>query len=298
MTAVQYLVEQFPKNKNFSNLSKEQIDIRKNQKEYTYKDKFTCIKCGYEQPIQEFYIADKHTGRRHKTCRDCKMKADGVVEIGKFRFSKKIFSKGFRRCSVCKDTKPITEYQKNKTAFGGYSNTCKDCNYELSQKFIKSQRETIGLFHIKQYGKRKYDIVEFDENIITKLKNEIIENQKPKYFTDGKSFVTIIEFAKYIENKYGIPITTTEKRIYDGKTEEDCKISKYECRSKWSGTFKGAIKVTDTVTGEVFIFNNTTNKNLKKMFSTSAIVKGIKTGEKTTITSLSKYKNPCIIARI
>ena len=62
--------------------------------------------------------------------------------------------------------------------------------------------------------------------------------------------------AKYIENKYGIPITTTEKRIYDGKTEEDCKISKYECRSKWSGTFKGAIKVTDTVTGEVFIFNN------------------------------------------
>ena len=298
MTAVEYLIEQFPKNKNFSNLSEEQKDIRKNQKKHTYKEKFTCTKCGYELPIQEFYFADKKTGRRRRSCRDCELKAAGIVEIGKFRFSKKIFEKGFRRCSVCKNTKPITEYYQKESAFGGYSNTCKDCNYQLTQKFIKSQKKEIGLFHIKQYGKRKYDIVEFDENIITKLKNEIIENQKPKYFIDGKSFVTVAEFARYIENKYGHPITMTEKRIYDGKTEEDCKLTEYQARCKYSGTIKGKIKVTDTITGEVFEFNNTTDERLNKMFSRATITTCIKTGEKTRITSLSKYKNPCIIARI
>lgn len=296
MTTVEYLIEQFPKNKDVSNLSEEQKDIRKNQKKHTYKDKFTCIKCYYEQPIEEFYIADRKTGRRHKTCRDCKLKAEGVVEIGKFRFSKKIFAKGFRRCSVCKDTKSITEYQKNKTAFGGYSNTCRDCNYQLTKKFKKSQKEETGLFHVKQYGKRKYGIVEFDENIITKLKNEIIENKKPKYFVDGKSFVTVVEFARYIKNKYGLPISTTEKRILAGKTEEQCKLT--ESQMKSIAYTKGKIKVTDTITGEVFEFNNTTDERLNKMFSRTTVTTCIKTGEKTRITSLSKYKNPCIIARI
>lgn len=296
MTAVQYLVEQFPKNKNFSNLSKEQEDIRKNQKEYTYKEKFTCVKCGYEQPIQEFYVADKKTGRRKTSCRDCQMRAEGIVEIGKFRFSKKIFEKGFRRCSICKDTKPITEYYQKENAFGGRSHSCKNCNYQLTQKFIKSQKEEIGLFHVKQYGKRNYGIVEFDENIITKLKNEIIENQKPKYFVDGKSFVTIKEFARYIENKYGLPIGTTEKRISAGRTEEQCKLTESQMRS--IAYTQGKIKVTDTITGEVFEFNNTADERLIKMFSRATITRCIKTGEKTRITSLSKYKNPCIIARI
>ena len=298
MILTQWTIEQFPKNKNITNLSEEQKDIRKNQKKCTHKDKFTCVKCGYEQPIQEFYIADRKTGRRHKTCRDCKLRAEGVVEIGKYRFSKKIFDKGFRRCSICKDTKPITEYYEKENNFGGHSNNCKDCGYELTQKFIKSQREIIGLFHIKQYGKQKYGIVEFDENTITKLKNEIIENRKPKYFIDGKSFVTIAEFARYIENKYGLPITTTEKRILAGKTEEQCKLTEYEARCKFSGTLKGKIKVVDIVTKEEFIFESTRDIGLTKMFSSSAITKGIKTGEKTRMTSLSKYKNPCIISRI
>ena len=226
-----YLIEQFPKNKDIINLSDEQKDIRKNQKKFIYKDKFTCIKCLKEMPIKEFYVADKKTGRRKRSCRDCQMKDANIVEIGKVRFSKKILDKGFRRCCTCKNIKPINEYQTNEKTFGGHTHTCKDCNYNLSSNFIKLQREKIGLFHIKQYGKQKYGIIEFDENIITKLKNEIIESRKPKFFLDGKEFLTLADFARYILDEYGLPITMTTKRISQGKTEEQCKLSESKMRS-------------------------------------------------------------------
>jgi hypothetical protein len=58
------------------------------------------------------------------------------------------------------------------------------------------------------------------------------------------------------------------------------------------------IRVTDTVTGKVFEFKNSADKELRQMFSTSTIDNAIKTGKKTKITALSKYKNPCIITRI
>ena len=113
---------------------------------------------------------------------------------------------------------------------------------------------------------------------------------------DGLGFVTVADFARYMEEKYGLPITMTEKRISQGKTEEQCKLSESEMRS--IAYTQGKVKVTDTVTGEMIEFNNTADEKLNKMFSKSAITKGIKTGKKTRVTALSKYKNPCIIARI
>lgn len=290
-----YSIEQFPKNKDIVNLSNEQEFIRRTKKKYIYKDTFVCIKCNREQPIQEFYIADKNTGRRKKSCRDCQMKDADVIEIGKLRFAKKILDKGFRRCSVCKQIKPITDYTKSRTGYRGYSNNCYECSNKLHGKYIRKQQEEIGLFYIKQYGLTK-GISEFNDEVIKQLRLEIIENRKPKYFIDGLEFVTVRDFARYIEQKYGLPITMTEKRIADGKTEEQCKLTESKMRS--IAYTHGKVKVTDTVTGEVFEFNNTRDDGLLKMFSISAITKGIKTGEKTRITALSKYKNPCIITRI
>jgi len=136
----------------------------------------------------------------------------------------------------------------------------------------------------------------FDKATINKLRKEILEKRKPKYFIDGKEFVKVREFARYIESEYGLPISTTEKRIFEGKTEEQCKLNQTKTRS--IAHTKGKIKVTDTVTGKIFIFNNTKDVELLKMFSTSAITQGLKTGRKTKITKLSKYKNASTIERI
>jgi hypothetical protein len=290
-----YSIEQFPKNKDITNLSNEQKKIRINQKKYEYDNEITCVKCFRSQPIKEFYIKDKYTGRRSSCCRDCKMKFAGVVEIGKLRFSEEILKKGFRRCSICKDIKPLTSYKKNKNQYKGISNNCYDCQKELSKDYVQRQSKNIGDFHIKQYAKRR-NHNEFNQEIVNKLREEIIEKRKSKYFVDGKEFVTVKDFAKYIKGQYGFPTTMTEKRIARGKTEEECKISEPEMRS--IGHTKGSILVTDTVTKDVFIFKNTSDEGLKKMFSTSVITRCIKTGEKTTITSMSKYKNPCTIIRV
>lgn len=285
-----YKVEQFPKNKDIFGLSDEQKQIRKGKKKYTYEAEFTCVKCGKKQAISEFYIRDKNTGRRNKGCRDCQMKAANVIEIGKFRFAKKILGKGFRRCSVCKEIKPIMEFGKSDKSFGGHFHNCKDCNYKLSQTFIKSQREKIGLFYIKQYGKQKYGYVKFNKRIIDKLKSEILENRKPKFFVDGFEFVTVADFGRYIEDKYGVKAETVERRILVGRTEDECKLSESDMRSL--AYTMGKIVVTDTVTGQIFEFKNSSDKGLTEMFSSSAIDHAIKTGKKTRITSLSKYKNP------
>jgi hypothetical protein len=291
-----FSVEQFPKNKDYRELSEEQKLIRKNAKKYYYGEEMTCNKCHKVQSINEFYIRNKLTGRRRLSCRDCQMKSIGVLDIGAVRFSKKILEKGFRRCSVCKDIKPITEYAKDKKRYAGYTNNCKSCNSLAVSRLQIEGKVNLTDWFVKEYGKRKYNFLEFDENLITKLRNEIIENRKPKYFIDEKEFVTIAEFARYIESIYGLPITMTEKRISEGKTEEQCKLTESEMRS--ISYTKGKVKVTDSITGEVFEFNNTSDPNLRKMFSTSAITRCILTGELTKVTSLSKYKNPCTISRV
>jgi hypothetical protein len=294
---MKHSIEQYPKFKDFDNsqLNEYQIEIRNNQKKYKYGKTKTCTKCHKKLPIKEFYIKDKYTGKRSGYCRDCQMREANVLEIGKLRFADKILKKGFRRCSVCKEIKPLTEYSKSKSGYGGYSNNCYECSNRLHSEFLQKQKEIIGGFYVKQYVLSKYG-VRISDDEIENYRHEIRENRKPKYFIDDKSFITIRDFARYIERKYGNPITMTEKRIMKGKTEDECKLTESEMRSL--AYTKGKIKVTDTISGKTFDFKNTRDKRLLKMFSTSAITKAIKTGEPTRITKLSKYKNPCTIERI
>ena len=91
----------------------------------------------------------------------------------------------------------------------------------------------------------------------------------------------------------------TEKRISEGKTEEECKLTENEMRVLKSGTNKGKIKVTDCKTGQVFVFKNTKDKGLLKMFSGDTITKYIKTGEivirkREQKKGKSKYRIYCI----
>lgn len=221
-----YTIEQFPKNKDFNpeSLSKDQKKIRSYQKKYVYGETIVCRTCCKELPTKEFYIKIKSTGRRATQCRDCQMKTSGVIEIGRGRFAKKILKKGFRRCSICKDIKPLTDFKKNRTSSAGYSHNCYKCQRNLTAKFVQKQRDEIGDYHIRQYAKRRG--VDFEI-----AKTELIKKREPKYVIDGKDFFTLEQFAKYIEIAYGHPITTTTKRIATGKTVEQCKMSEFEMRS-------------------------------------------------------------------
>jgi len=295
---MKYIIEQYPKNKIFdiTKLSVHQIVVRQNTKLRIYGKEKVCKRCLFNQSINEFYIKDKETGRRSNICRDCQLKQAGVIEVGKTRFAMSIMKKGFRRCSVCKDIKPITAFTKCVNRYKGYSNNCYECSNKIHGEYIKKQSEKVGYFYVRQYGIRK-GITDFTNEIIEQLRSEIIESRMPKYFLNGNDFLTAVDFAKYIELNYNIAITTTEKRIYEGATEKECIMKEKEYRSLKSGTNKGRIKVTDVINGKVFIFNNTQDKELLKMFSGDTINKGIKS-KKSIGGKRSRYKNPCIIERI
>lgn len=294
-----YKHTQYPKFKDFhpDELSKEQNEIRSRRKQFVYGPTIKCRTCGKELPVTEYHFKDKATGRRSTQCRDCALKAQGVVEVGKTRFAMRLFEKHFRRCSVCKNIKPLTEFSNDKTRYGGYAHNCKECNAAGVAELQQKGKKEITDWYVREYGKRS-GITEFDDATISRLRQEIIEKRQPKYFLDGKEFLTIVELAEYIKDQYGLPVTMTQKRISDGKTPEECKLSENEVRS--AAYTKGKIKVTDLVTGEVFEFKNTLDKGLRKMFSTATITNCLKTGKIAGARQIktNKYPHPCKIERI
>lgn len=308
---VQYYLEQWPKNKSIDTelLSNAQLYTRAKSIASYSGELRRCKRCGIEQPITEFYFHKNRNGKKYRvhTCRDCILKADGVVEIGKTRFSMAILKKGFRRCCTCKNIKPLTEFVNTTWKYAkGKSFECYECSHNRVHDYQKLQKETVGDFYVRQYALRHYGVGELTDDEYEKYRNEILEGRKPKYFVDGLEFVTLVNFAEYIMNKYGVPITSTEARIRAGHSEDMCKLTEREFRKiaviKWNAEKRGAgdsgrIRVTDTVTGHIFIFEYTRDPGLLAMFSTSAIDRAIKTGTKTRITKLSKYINPCIIER-
>ena len=245
--------------------------------------------------ISEYYIKDSSTGRRANKCRDCSLKQQGVVEVGKTRFAGKMFEKGFRRCSVCKETKPINLYPKNKSRGCGISSNCYECCNKLHKDFMEIQTINIGDSYVKEYGKRK-GITIFDKNVIIKLRNEILESRKPIHFLDNKSFLTTRDLARYVFQKYNIPMTTTESRIGKGASEIDCTIKESEYRSL--AYSKGVIQVTDTITKKVYIFKNSSDKRLKLMACNRTVLKGINTGLPVGGYRNSVWANKILIKRI
>lgn len=311
-TNTEYTIEQFPKNKTIDVklLSPSQIKIRKKSKDviYSYGKTKVCKKCHRRLPIKEFWLKDSKTGRRNNSCRDCELKKDGIIEIGKYRFSEKIFKKGFRRCCGCKEIKPLIEFHKNKSYKGGYSASCKKCAFLAHNNYMRNQSKEIGQWFIRAYGKRK-GIKRFSKKTINRLKNEIEESRKAKYSLDGKDFFSAKAIGKYAENTYGIKSATVEKRLSMGSTEIESILPENKYRKLKNGSNKGKIKVIDTITGEEFLFLNTRELASKKMFSYKVILKAIKTGKTTDkfikvvginnrIYKNKSYKNPCLIKRI
>lgn len=294
---MEYFIEQYPKNKDFdiSKLSTYQVYIRKNEKIKKFKKTKVCNKCFHRLPIEEFYIKNKDTNRYSNSCRDCQLKSMGILEIGKTRFSMKILDKGFRRCSICKEIKPLTDFYLNKSKHKGISNNCKECSRIKLKNFQDTQRDNLGDFYVKQYGKNK-GINEFTEDIINKLREELKEKRKPKFNVDGIDFYTIKEFAEYIKEEYNNPITQTYNRLLKGKSPEQCKLSEKEIRS--SAYTKGQIKLTDTITGKVYLFKNTVDAVSSKMIGYSSIIKGIKTKKPVGGYGGSLWKNPLIVERV
>lgn len=161
-----------------------------------------CIKCGFVD------LKEKFPSNVCK-CQKC------INEYRVKRRSSFKYESGEKVCNGCGLTKKNKDFPK-------LDNTCKKCRFEAHKKYQIEQRENLGDWYVKNYGKSKYGYKEFSKEIIDRLRKELIDSRKPKYVYDGKEFKTKRAFAEYIFEMYKIPVFTVLKRI-------ECGFSEYEC---------------------------------------------------------------------
>lgn len=130
---------------------------------------------------------------------------------------------GYKKCSICKNIKTLKEFSKANRS-RDKNNNCSDCNTKLHYNFVKSNREEITDWYIKNYGSLK-GIKVFNKRILNNLKNEIIL-KRTKFTLDGVSFKSKIDFAKYIEKNYRVSVSAVLKRLDNGYTEKECTLSR------------------------------------------------------------------------
>jgi len=222
-----YTIEQFPKNKDFgsSKLSAAQLKLRANatQQSLLTEETRVCKICRKKLPITEFYVRDKVTGVRRIRCKDCVLKSEGVVELGKIRFARKLLEKGFKKCGMCKTIKPLFEFREDKNQSKRHISVCYECN----SKLFRIQKETLGDSYVKNYIKRNNLSITLDE-----ARKIILETREHRFIIDNKSFKTLLDFTIYVFQQYSIPLSTTANRIRNGYTENDCKLSQHEFQSR------------------------------------------------------------------
>lgn len=129
---------------DLSKLSKEQIIIRAKEIEKEGEKK-RCTTCFKTKLLGLFRLRTEMRGIKciyyHARCKDCDARKRGTKEVGKLLYAKTLFDKGFRRCTTCKETKPLTEYYVNKASHTKISNTCKNCQNEMNcKKYHESKK--------------------------------------------------------------------------------------------------------------------------------------------------------------
>lgn len=117
--------------------------------------------------------------RTHKQCSKCN-KVDSVLSFPKGRSvcqncinnyviekRKKYQHTGNeKKCNKCFSVKIDSEFPK-------LNNTCKDCHKKALKKYQKEQREKLGDYYVKQYGKYNYGYKYFTEELLKSLRVEI-----------------------------------------------------------------------------------------------------------------------------
>lgn len=108
----------------------------------------TCTKCGRELPISEFYARAGAKDGLQTICKDChnaatkrchdKAKAQAHIEKSLQEAC------DMKRCSKCGETKPLSDFYKDKKASDGHQSWCKHCahvdNAQRARKALAEKR--------------------------------------------------------------------------------------------------------------------------------------------------------------
>ena len=122
-------------------LSKDQINLRLNARNKPIEEEKLCKTCGLIKDVKDSFrvrLIKNSYYRVNATCKDCTARKRGVKEIGKLKFGKVLLDKGLRKCTKCRDIKPLNDFGNNKKLSGGKQFFCLDCTRIDKDRTVKS----------------------------------------------------------------------------------------------------------------------------------------------------------------
>jgi len=110
-----------------------------------------CSMCGTIQSIQ-FFRFKKHEGAYDSWCKECSKEynrkrwrlANNKNENGEPINAQKEKPLEEKICTICKKTKPISHFSRDRTAKGGYDHRCKECKKAQTRKYLLKKYKERG----------------------------------------------------------------------------------------------------------------------------------------------------------
>ena len=102
-----------------------------------------CAKCKQTKPLEEFYLDRSHPSGHCAKCKKCAAKYSKEYNLRLKRVKEKLKNMPKEKtCSLCKVTKPITEFYKAKSSKDLHTNWCKDCTCKKHREYLAMIRGT------------------------------------------------------------------------------------------------------------------------------------------------------------
>jgi len=119
-------------------------------------------------------------------------------------------------CKKCNETKPLTEFHKDKSAKDGRHAYCKACKRISAKQWYQENKEAIAEHHRQYRQKNKEAISEHNRQYRQKNKEAVLEYQR-QYYQENKEAIAKRERQYYQKNKEAI---SEYKRQYRQKNKE------------------------------------------------------------------------------
>lgn len=106
----------------------------------------------------------------------------------------------FKNCGTCKESKPLSEYTKNKSSRDGFYSLCKDCKRNRDSLYRGNNKKHIKLSRKKYYESNKASY--FSRN---SLKRVSLRKAKPSWLSSEqqKQIFSIYDLARECKNLTG-----------------------------------------------------------------------------------------------
>lgn len=94
-----------------------------------------------------------------------------------------------KRCSKCKQTKPISEFHKNPASHGGHINACKNCQHQQQKYYRQSTKgKSVRECYIKsEKGKTAYK--RYEQSTKCKTQRKLYHRSKEGKATDKRFYI-------------------------------------------------------------------------------------------------------------